>query len=177
MNSEKKTARNVGILFILAIVSSLMSGIFLESTKAPDYLSAISANEDNVLIGVLLLLTLTASVVSIPILMFPIFKKHNESLAHGYIGARIFEGISDSILAISMLLLFILSREVVKPGAPDASYFQASGGIILALFDWIGVLENIPYCIGSMIFFYLLYQSKLVPRWLSVWGFIGPRCC
>jgi hypothetical protein len=45
-----------------------------------------------VLIGVLLLLTLTASAVSIPIMMFPILKKHNESLALGYVGARIFEG-------------------------------------------------------------------------------------
>jgi hypothetical protein len=105
--------------------------------------------------------------------MFPIFKKHNESLALGYIGARIFEGISDFILAISMVILMLLSLEVVKPGAPDASYFQASGAIILGLFNWIGVLENIPFCLGSLIFFYLLYQSKLVPRWLSVWGIIG----
>ncbi|MHA1954647.1 MAG: DUF4386 domain-containing protein [Candidatus Heimdallarchaeaceae archaeon] len=173
MNSEKKTARIVGVLFLLALGSSLLSGVFLGSPIPPDYLVAFSANENNVLIGVLLLLTLTASVVSIPIIMFPIFKKHNESLALGYVGARIFEGFSDAIIAISPLLLLTLSREYVTAEAPVVSYFQTSGTLLIALSDWVSVLENIPYCLGALIFYYLLYQSKLLPRWLSVWGLIG----
>lgn len=173
MNSEKKTARIVGVLIILAIASSLTSGFFFKSLNISDYLDAVSTNEAQVLIGVLLTLTLTVSVVSIPIVMFPIFKRYNESIALGYVGARIFEGFSDAILAICSLLIVILSREFVKVGSVVTSYFQTSGDLILSLYDWIGVLENIPYCLGVLMFSYLLYQSKLVPRWLAVWGFIG----
>ena len=45
--------------------------------------------------------------------------------------------------------------------------------LLEGLYNWVGVLENIPYCLGALIFYYLLYQSKLVPRWLSAWGLIG----
>jgi hypothetical protein len=171
--SNKKTARIVAILIILAIASSLVSGSFLESLHTPDYLTEASANKPQVFIGVLLLLTLTVSVVSIPIVMFPIFKKYNERLALGYIGARIFEGISDTILAICSLLVLILSQEFVQAGSIMSSNFQASGALILTFYDWIGILENIPYCLGILMFSYLLYQSKLVPRWLAIWGFVG----
>ncbi len=72
------------------------------------------------LVGVLFQLILTASVVAIPIVMFPILKKYNESLALGYVGARIFEGFFDIVIAISLLLLLTLSREFVKAGTPTA---------------------------------------------------------
>jgi hypothetical protein len=177
MKPEKKTARIVGVLIILALASSLMSGNFLESLigseRPQDYLGAVSANETQVFIGVLLLLTLTASVVAIPIVMFPIFKQHNESIALGYVGARIFEGITDFIIAITPLLLVTLSLEFVNAGAPVDSYFQTAGALLLALRDWVGILENVPYSLGVLMFSYLLYQSKLVPRWLAVWGLIG----
>ena len=71
---------------------------FQDLLDDPDYLTAVSANENKVLIGVLFQLTLTASVVAIPIIMFPILSEHNEILALGYVGARIFEGFSMLLL-------------------------------------------------------------------------------
>ena len=93
---------------------------FFGSVNKPDYLTVVSAHENKVLIGVLFQLTLTASVVAIPIIMFPILKETNESLALMYVGARIFEGIADAVIAISPLLLLTLSREFVKAGTPTA---------------------------------------------------------
>ena len=119
MDSNRKTAIIVGVLFITALVSSLLSGVFSGSIEDPDYLAAVSANENQVLIGVLFQLILTASVVAIPIVMFPILSEHSESLALGYVAARIFEGIFDAVIAISMLLLLTLSREYVKAGTPS----------------------------------------------------------
>jgi hypothetical protein len=173
MDSTRKTAIIVGVLFITALVSSMLSGVFLGSIDDPDYLTAFSANENQVLIGVLFQLTLTASVVAIPIVMFPILKNHNESLALGYVVARIFEGFFDIVIAMSLLLLLTLSRVYVEAGAPDASYFQTSGALLIAVHDWSSVLENFPYCLGALIFYYLLYRSKLIPRWLSGWGLLG----
>ena len=106
--------------------------------------------------------------------MFPILKKRSESLALGYVGARIFEGIADVVIyGISPLLLLTLSQEFVNVGAPVASYFQTSGVLILTVNSWSSVLENFPYALGVLVFSYLLYKSKLVPRWLSGWGLIG----
>ena len=119
------------------------------------------------------MVALTASVVAIPIMMFPILKMHNESLALMYVGARIFEGISDAVIAISYLLLLTLSQEFVEAVAPVATYFQTSGALLHAVHNWTSVLENFPYGLGALIFNYLLYKSKLIPRWLSVWGLIG----
>ena len=70
MDSNRKIAIIVGVLFIIVIVSTIISGVFLGSINDPDYLTAVSANENQVLIGVLLMLALVASVVAIPIRCF-----------------------------------------------------------------------------------------------------------
>jgi hypothetical protein len=119
-NSSAANSAIVGVLFITALGSSMISGMFLKSINNPDYLSAVSANEKQVLTGVLFMVTLTASVVSIPIVMFPIIREYSVILALGYVGARIFEGISDAVLAISYLLQLTLSQEFVKAGTPTA---------------------------------------------------------
>lgn len=173
MGSNRKTAIIVGLLFIIATVSPIVSIIFIGSIYEPDYLTAVSANENQVLIGVLLLLTMTASIVLIPIMMFPILKKHNETLALGYVGARIFEGFFSAVNIINILSLLSLSREFVNAPAPFVSFFQTSGALIIAAFDWGSILLDFPFTLSVLVFNFLLYKSKLVPRWLSVLGLIG----
>ena len=90
MKSTRKTAIIVGVLFITAtVVSSLYYVIVTPILDAPDYLVKVSENETPVIIGVLLYLIDCAAVVLIPIMLFPIYKNHNESLALGYVVSRI----------------------------------------------------------------------------------------
>jgi uncharacterized membrane protein len=173
MGSNRKTAIIVGVIFIIATVSPIVSVVFTGAIYEPDYLTAVSANENQVLIGVLLLLTMTAAIVLIPILMFPILKKHNETLALGYVGARIFEGFFSAVNIINILSVLSLSREFVNATAPVTSYFQTSGALIISAFNWGSILLDFPFTIGALVFNYLLYKSKLVPRWLSALGLIG----
>jgi hypothetical protein len=175
MNTYKKTARIVGALFIIAMVTSLLGGIWLESIlNAPDYLSNISANETQVILGVLLELINGIAVVGIAVMMFPIFKKHDEALALGYVAFRIIEAVIIIAAVISPLTLIALSQEFVKAGATDASNFQAIGTSYLAVRSLlVGQMIGIFFSLAALLFFYLLYQSKLVPRWLSVWGLIS----
>jgi hypothetical protein len=119
-NSTGITSAIVGVLFITALVSTMLNGYFTKSINDPDYLTAASANENKVLTGVLFELTLTASVVAIPILMFPILSEHSVSLALAYVVARIFEGFFDVVIALSQLMLLTLSREFVKAGIPSS---------------------------------------------------------
>jgi hypothetical protein len=117
-NSSEIAYVVVGVLFIIALVSVALNGT--GSTDDPDHQIAFATNQNKVLRGVLSQIVLIASVVAIPIVMFPILREQNEVLALGYVGARIFEGFFDALIGLSMLMLLTLSREYVKESTPAA---------------------------------------------------------
>ena len=175
MDTNRKTAIIVGVLFITATVTSSLYYVILDPIlNAPDYLVTVSENANQVIIGVLLYLIDCAAVVAIPILLFPIFKKHNESLALGYVGSRMIESVTLIVGHISLLSLLTLSQEYVQAAAPDAYNFQALGALLLSVTDWTHLLGvEFVFSLTALILNYLLYRSKLVPRFISVWGLIG----
>jgi hypothetical protein len=175
MNSYKKTARIVGALFITAMVAGMLRYVLLDPIlDAPDYLINVSVNENQVIIGALSFFILAVALAGIAIVIYPILRKQNEALALGYVAARIVEGVLFIVAILAILTLWTLSQEFVKAGAPDASYFHTLGGLLLAVRHYAyNVLWPIIIGLGALMFYYLLYQSKLIPRWLSVWGLIG----
>jgi len=175
MNTNRKIAIIVGVLYIIGTVAGILSFVFAGSIlDDPDYLVEVSANENQIIIGALLVLIMGFALAMVPAMLFPIFKKQNEPLA---LGAVIFRGVLEAVAYIATvivwLLLLTLSREYVKAEAPDASYFQTTGTLLLEAVDWIEALLAIVFSIGALMIYYLFYQSTLIPRWLSVWGLIG----
>ena len=171
---DKKAARIVGVLLITATVAGFIGGGFLGPVlEAPDDLAKVSANENQVLIGAFFLFIMAAAGASIAIPMYPILKKHNASIALGSVGFRIIEGGLFMVGVIFLLLLVTLSQEFVKEGAPDASYFQTSGELLVGGMNLGLLIGGLAFSLGALMFYYLLYQSKLIPRWLSGWGLIG----
>jgi hypothetical protein len=65
-----------------------------------------------------------------------------------------------------------LSHTYAQAGALDASRFQALGTLLLEAKE-INSILTVVFCLGALIFNYMLYQTKLVPRWLSGWGLIA----
>ncbi len=175
MSSERRVAIAVGALYIVATVAGVLSVVFLGSNlDAPNYLANISANGNRVLIGVIFEFTMAVLVAGIAIWMYPILKRHNESLALGYVVARMIEVVIFTLGVISLLTLLTLSREFVKAGAPDASYFQTSGALLLAVREWGGgVCSSIVFALSALMLNFILYRAKLIPQWLSGCGLIG----
>jgi hypothetical protein len=83
------------------------------------------------------------------------------------------EGMLLIVGVVGLLSILTLSQEYVKAGASNASLFQASGTSLLAVHDWAGKLCVIAFTMGALMYYYVFYQSKLIPRWLSGWGFLG----
>jgi hypothetical protein len=175
MNSNKKTAIIVGALFLIAMVTSLVGGVWLESIlTTPDYLRTVSANGSQVITGVLLELINCVAVVGIAVAMFPIFRKQNEALALGYVAFRVIEAAVLIAAVISPLLLIALSQEYITVSASDAPFFETLGTLILnARLALTGLLVPVFFSLGALLFYDLLYQSRLVPRFIPIWGFIG----
>lgn len=176
VNSTKKTARFVGALFLIAMVASLVGGIgFLESVLgAPDYLTAVAENETQVMIGVLLELTNGVAVVGIGVLMFPFLRIQSENTARGYVAFRVLESAFICIAAVIPLSILTLSQAYVSAGAADASYFQTLGTLVIAERAHVAdLLIPLFFSISALLLYYSLYRSKLVPRFISVWGLIA----
>jgi hypothetical protein len=114
-----------------------------------------------------------AAVVGIGVLLFPLLKQHNETIALGYLVTRVFEAIFLMVGIICLLLLVPLSQEYAQAGAADASSLQAVSTLALAGNDLAYQIAMIGLSIGSLPFCYVLYQSKLVPRFISLLGLIG----
>jgi hypothetical protein len=173
MDSTRKTAINVGILFLIATVILIVGGIFSLSIYEPDYLTTVSENENQVILGALLEIVAAAAVVGIPIAMFPILKKYNEGLALGYVGTRLFEGLTIFLNTIILLALLSLSNQFVNTSTSDISYFESTGALLLGIREWGSLLVDFSFPIGAVIFNYLLYKTKLTPKWIAILGLVG----
>ncbi len=175
MNEGKKTARLVGALFLVAMVTSLGGGVWLDSIlTAPDYLSSVSANETQVVLGVLLELINCAAVVGIAVVLFPVLKRLSGTMALGYAGFRLVEAVVLAVAAVGPLSLVALSQEYVKVGSSDASSFLAMGTVLMAeRGHLVSLLTPVFFSVAALLLYILLYRSKLVPRFISIWGMAG----
>jgi len=171
----RKTTVIVGILFIIGTVSGILSGVVTAPIRSGSTFPLnISASETQWIIGTLLILLMGLSLAMIPVLLYPIFRKHNEVLAFGSVLFRgVFEAVGETLLVISFFLLLTVSEIYGKTGAADASNFQALGSMLSAAGEWIQMIGGIVFSVGTLMIFALFYQTRLIPRWLSGWGIIG----
>lgn len=174
MDSYRRTGIIVGVLFIFATVASLLGSIFLGSIlDAPNYLISVSAHGNQMLIAVIFFLIAAISAVTTSFMLFPILRRHIESLAMGYVVLRTFENVFYVVGTMGLLIILTVSQKYVA-GAINVSYYQSLGTLLLALQDWAVLIGTLIFAgLGSMTLNYVLYQSKLIPRWLSLWGLVG----
>jgi hypothetical protein len=174
MSSERKTAIIVGVLYIVGTVSGIIWKVLAGSIPNDlNLLTKVTANESQITIGALSLLLMGLALAMVPVMMFPILRKHNEALAVGYIVFRgALETITTIAVVIGWLFLIILGQHYIA-GAPDASYFQTLGTLMLKGNVLIGTISQIIFPLGALMFYWVLYQAKLIPRWISGWGLIA----
>ena len=173
MRTDRKTAIIVGVLYIVGTVSGVLSLLLTgPARKAQDLLIGVAAGGTPIILGALAVLAMGLSLAMVPVMMFPILRKQNEALALGY---AVFRGGLETIAplatAVGWLLLLPLSR-TYQVGAPDAASLRTIGALLLNAKE-IGSIGTIVFCLGALMFYSLLYRSRLVPRWLSVWGLLA----
>lgn len=175
MNSNKKAAKVVGVLFILAAVTAIVGlNLYNPILKDPNYLTEGSEHANQVIMGALMELILVVSAVGTATTMFPFLRKYNETIALWHVCFRFLEAVVITIGVISVLSLLTLSREFVAAGAPDIASFQASGTLLQAIHDWTFMLgPNFLLGINTMMYSYIFYKSGLVPRFIPILGMTG----
>jgi hypothetical protein len=174
MDTNRRIAVAAGVLFIIATIAQTV-GVVLVSPilSAPDYLTEIAANEGRVLWGALLQSIGAIACTGIALALYSVLRGHNHGLAIGSVGFRTIEGVLHILVAVCWLLLVTLSRGAVNAGAPGASAYRVPGALLQAGPDWLAPLALLAFGAGAFCYYWVFYQARLIPRWLSAWGLVA----
>jgi hypothetical protein len=174
MNTSRRAAIFVGVLFIIATAFLFIGeSVYNPILGSPDYLDIAYPNRITVIIGILLEFACVLAIPLIPVFLFPVLRKHNEALALGYFGFRFLEAVLFIDVEINKLSLINVSQDYLNRGEMDALYFQNIGSSIQSENDWVFSIYVIVFTLGASMLYSVLYRSRLVPRFISAWGFVG----
>lgn len=162
----------IGVLYLFVFIAGILS--VAKAVDDSDYLTKSASNSKQIYRAVFFQFLMAIFYSGIAILLYPVLKVHNESLALGFLGSRVIAVLFVLIGAMTLLLILKLSQAFVKVNAPSSSHYQVIGDLLKTardLLNHVGMI--IVLCMGGIMLNVLLIQSGLIPEWLSVWGILG----
>jgi hypothetical protein len=152
------------------VLNSIISG---KPLAGVDILGLVAANSSRLTGGAFLTLMMGISLVAMTVFLYPVFRKASKELAMGMILFRgALEGIGYVLTTLSILTLIALGNEYIATGA-DSAALQSIGNILYQFENLKAPVSSIIFLIGATCIYLIFYRTRLIPRWLSVWGFIG----
>ena len=183
MNTYRKNAVMAGVLYFLGTVFGVLSAVIGSEVLSSlnigkplvgvDMLGLVVANSSRITGGAFLILMMAISLVAMTVFLYPIFRKDSKELAMGMVIFRgALEGTWYFISTMSILAVVALGNEYIATGANSAA-LQSMGNVWYQFQDRLGAVGYILFLIGAMCLCLSFYRTRLIPRWLSVWGLIG----
>lgn len=172
MNLAIRNARLAGLLVVVAMIAGIFS--VAPSVDSLQYLTETVNNTDQVIIAAVFQFIMGLAYMGVALLFYSTIKQFGKGLAVGFLSFRI---IATTLVVVGTLLLLsilALSTEYAKQLPQDSAVFEAIGNMLKITRDYINhVFMIIVLCIGNILLYLLLIKSRLIPRWLSIWGIVG----
>jgi Domain of unknown function (DUF4386) len=166
MSAQRKTSLVAGMFYLLTFVSIPTIALY-GRVKDTNYLMGTGSDTDALIGGILEIIVALAGIAT-AVVLFPVLKKQNESLALGLVAARILESST-----IFVGVAFILSIVTLRQAGIGADALVTNHALV-SLYDRIFLLgQSFMPAVNDLLLGILLYQSRLVPRALAVIGIVG----
>jgi len=164
MNQSRKTSLAAGILYLLTFISIPTLSLYHEIHQ-PTFISSAAPSSD-VVIGGMLELLMALFCIGTAIVLYPVLKKQNETLALGFVAARVLEA---SLIFAGVAALFT----VLQLRTLGAEAMVMSRGLVMFYDRLFLISQSFIPAVNGLLLGSLLYQSRLVPRLLPIVGIIG----
>ena len=183
MKTYRMNAVMAGVLYFLGtvfgVLSAVVGGEVLSSLNVGkplvgvDMLGLVVANSSRITGGAFLILMMAISLVAMTVFLYPIFRKDSEELALGMVLFRgALEGTGYLVSTLGFLALVVLGNEYIATGT-GSTVLQSMGNVLYQFLDRLAPVNSIIFLIGTTCLYLSFYRTRLIPRWLSVWGLIG----
>jgi Domain of unknown function (DUF4386) len=172
--AEQRTARIMGAWFLATFVFSIPAFWFYDPVLNDANYVVGSGDDTRVAVGALFEILLAISGIATAVVIFPIVKRVNESVALGYIASRTVESILILVGVLSLLSIVALRQDLAEAGNTSGALTDV-GRSLLAVHDQTSLLGP-QLCAGlgnGILLGYLMWRSRLLPRPLVMFGLIG----
>jgi len=176
MNSVKKTSIVLGIAFLLELITNVVNGMVLRPAlitigNITESMANIAGNVWLMKTYILVDMIVALEIVFLGAVLFIVLKKKNEIIALVALGFFVIAAVLLAVSRMEAFSLLRISQEYIVAGQPD--YLQMLGNLSVESMDFAGsALHTLVFSIGAILFYYLFYKSRAVPRILSLWGLI-----
>lgn len=178
MNLEISTIRFLGATQLFVFVASMLSERLLASVVGSGSISEILVNSSKNLtrlrISNLFALLTCVGIVILGVLFYIVFYKEYRIFELVALGFFLVETKTLALSKIGIYALIPLSQEFVEGESPEPSYYHTLGGVLYHGVDRTSYeLHMLFFCLGGILWYYLLYISNDIPRTLAIWGLIA----
>lgn len=174
MGSRKTYSRVIGATWILGFATYIVANVLATSVlSTPDSLSTILAHQTTLALAAFLILLTCVLELLKAVLFFPILENHGKRTALAYLAALIVEVVLVSAGALGVLMVIPVSQYGVDAGAASVIGAKALGSLTIQWNTMAYQIGEMSLCIGGVFLCLLLFRTRLIPRFLSVWGVIG----
>lgn len=165
-NQYRKISITAGLLYILTFIS-IPTGWLYGPVHDPNFIMS-NGNDHAIITGGLLEITVALAGIATAVVLYPVLKKQNGTMALGLVAARILEAATIFIGVAFLLALVSLHQQ----GAGTDALITSR--VLVALYDRIFLLgQSFIPAINDLLLGILFYKSRLVPRALSLIGIAG----
>jgi len=174
MDFARKSALATGVLFILTFVTSIPALILYGPVLNDAHYVLGSGADTRIFVGAFLEVLLVISNIGTAVAIFPVVRRQNESIALGYVAARVVESTIIAVGIISILAVVTMRRDLAG-GGTDPATLVVAGKALVAIHKGSFLLGP-GFCAGienGLMLGYLMYRSGLVPRPIAVLGLVG----
>jgi len=174
--TDNNTSRVLGVAFLLQAITSLISGLILKAALiVPGNVTQSMTNIANhtwlMRANILGEMITAVGIIFLGAVLFVVLRERNERMALVALGFYILEAALLAFSRIEAFPLLCISQEYATAGhRPD---LLAMANLALESMDFGYTLLMFPFCLGAILFYYLLYKTGVIPPFLSLWGLIA----
>jgi Domain of unknown function (DUF4386) len=167
-------SRLIGALFLAAFaLYGVGFGLVTSVVSAIDFLLTISAQQATLALGAFLMLLNSVVVVGLGALFFPIIESHGRRTALVYLASRIVEAVLLAIGVLCLLMLLPLGQYAREASGASMAWPTALGSLLTHANNMAFQIAMMSLGLASLFLCVLLFRTRLIPRFLAVWGCIG----
>lgn len=128
--------------------------------------------DTRVLVGAFFEVLLAFAIVGTAVTLFPIVRRQNGAVAMGYVGLRTLEAAIIAVGVVSLLAVVTLRQAGIAGADPTA--LVTVGNALVAVHNWTFLVgPSFTSGVNTVLMAYLMYRSRLVPRFIPMLGLIG----